>query len=214
MDLGSSLENHEEAGSCQRASRSLTTGPATSSRSRSSCGGYRQPSGRSCFPAIWFYDPGSPRRLPARAPITFVDGDEGILRYRGYPIEQLAESSTYLEVAYLLLHGELPDAGTVRRVGATRSRTTRSSTRTCGSASWRASTTTPTRWGCSYRRWRRSPPSTWTPRTSSTLSREASRSPGSSRRCRRSRRPRTASAWECRSSTRTTRSTSARTSCR
>ena len=44
---------------------------------------------------------------PARA-ITEIDGDAGILRYRGYPIEQLAESSTYLEVAYLLIHGELP----------------------------------------------------------------------------------------------------------
>ncbi len=40
--------------------------------------------------------------------ITFIDGDKGILEYRGYPIEQLAEQSTYLEVAYLLIHGELP----------------------------------------------------------------------------------------------------------
>ncbi|MDW8135027.1 MAG: citrate/2-methylcitrate synthase, partial [Bacteroidia bacterium] len=40
--------------------------------------------------------------------ITFIDGEQGILRYRGYPIEQLAEFSTYLEVAYLLLYGELP----------------------------------------------------------------------------------------------------------
>ena len=42
--------------------------------------------------------------------ITYLDGDAGILRYRGYPIEQLAENSTYLEVAYLLLNGELPNA--------------------------------------------------------------------------------------------------------
>jgi len=41
--------------------------------------------------------------------ITYIDGDAGILRYRGYPIEQLAEQSTFLEVAYLLLNGELPD---------------------------------------------------------------------------------------------------------
>src|SRR3954470_17643779 len=40
--------------------------------------------------------------------ITFLDGDAGILRYRGYPIEQLAEQSTFLEVAYLLIQGELP----------------------------------------------------------------------------------------------------------
>ena len=44
----------------------------------------------------------------ARSAITFVDGEQGILRYRGYPIEQLAESSTFLEVAYLLINGELP----------------------------------------------------------------------------------------------------------
>src|SRR5438093_4080029 len=42
--------------------------------------------------------------------ITYLDGDAGILRYRGYPIEQLAEQSTFLETAYLLLHGELPSA--------------------------------------------------------------------------------------------------------
>ena len=45
----------------------------------------------------------------AESAITFVDGDLGILRYRGYPIEQLAEHSTYLEVAYLLNYGELPN---------------------------------------------------------------------------------------------------------
>ena len=48
------------------------------------------------------------RPRPARASITYLDGDAGILRYRGYPIEQLAEHTTYLEVAYLLLNGELP----------------------------------------------------------------------------------------------------------
>src|SRR5690606_23841954 len=45
-----------------------------------------------------------------KSAITYIDGDEGILRYRGYPIEQLATSSTYLEVAWLLLYGELPTA--------------------------------------------------------------------------------------------------------
>ena len=45
-----------------------------------------------------------------RSSITFLDGDAGVLEYRGYPIEQLAEHSTYLEVAYLLVHGELPTA--------------------------------------------------------------------------------------------------------
>ena len=60
------------------------------------------------LPGIWFYDPGLTATAACESGITFVDGDKGELRYRGYPIEQLAESSTYLEVAYLLLHGELP----------------------------------------------------------------------------------------------------------
>jgi citrate synthase len=60
------------------------------------------------LPGIWFYDPGYTATAACESAITFVDGDEGILRYRGYPIEQLAESSTFLEVAYLLLHSELP----------------------------------------------------------------------------------------------------------
>src|SRR3954471_2736039 len=47
----------------------------------------------------------------ARSAITYIDGDAGILRYRGYPIEQLAERKHFLEVAYLLAHGELADDG-------------------------------------------------------------------------------------------------------
>lgn len=47
----------------------------------------------------------------AKSAITYIDGDEGILRYRGYPIEQLAEKSSFLEVAYLLINGELPTTG-------------------------------------------------------------------------------------------------------
>lgn len=54
------------------------------------------------------YDPAFLNTASVRSAITFIDGDAGILRYRGYPIEQLAERSTYLEVAYLLIHGELP----------------------------------------------------------------------------------------------------------
>ncbi len=57
------------------------------------------------------YDPAGGNTAACRSAITFVDGDRGILRYRGYPIEELAEQSTYLEVAYLLLRGELPDRG-------------------------------------------------------------------------------------------------------
>jgi citrate synthase len=54
------------------------------------------------------YDPASGNTASCRSKITFIDGERGILRYRGYPIDQLAEQSTYLEVAYLILHGELP----------------------------------------------------------------------------------------------------------
>ena len=54
------------------------------------------------------YDPAYLNTASCRSAVTYIDGDEGILEYRGYPIEQLAENSTYLEVAYLLVHGELP----------------------------------------------------------------------------------------------------------
>ena len=54
------------------------------------------------------YDPAFMNTAACRSAITFIDGDKGILEYRGYPIEQLAEKSTYLETAWLLLNGELP----------------------------------------------------------------------------------------------------------
>ena len=54
------------------------------------------------------YDPGFVNTASCRSSITYIDGDVGILEYRGYPIEQLAEQSTFLEVSYLLLNGELP----------------------------------------------------------------------------------------------------------
>lgn len=56
------------------------------------------------------YDPGFKNTASTKSTITYIDGDKGILRYRGYPIEQLAEQSSYLEVAYLILNGELPTA--------------------------------------------------------------------------------------------------------
>src|SRR5271169_3929622 len=55
------------------------------------------------------YDPAFTNTASCRSAITFIDGDQGILRYRGYPIEQLAEQSSFLEVAYLILKGELPE---------------------------------------------------------------------------------------------------------
>ncbi len=65
---------------------------------------------RKLLPGVWFYDPAFMTTALTSSAITYLDGDAGILRYRGYPIEQLAEKSTYLEVAYLLLYGELPTA--------------------------------------------------------------------------------------------------------
>jgi citrate synthase len=55
------------------------------------------------------YDPAFMNTASCKSTITFIDGDKGILMYRGYPIEQLAEKCSYLEVAYLLVHGELPN---------------------------------------------------------------------------------------------------------
>ena len=60
-------------------------------------------------PGLATYDPGFVNTASCRSAVTFIDGDVGILEYRGYPIEQLAEQSTFLEVSYLLLNGELPN---------------------------------------------------------------------------------------------------------
>src|SRR5687768_13715851 len=67
------------------------------------------PSGDADGGGLVSYDPAFLNTAACRSAITFIDGDKGILRYRGYPIEQLAEKSTFLEVAWLLRHGELPN---------------------------------------------------------------------------------------------------------
>jgi len=66
----------------------------------------RLPKETGCFT----YDPGFTATASCRSAITYIDGDQGVLLYRGYPIEQLSEQSSFLEVAYLLMHGELPTA--------------------------------------------------------------------------------------------------------
>jgi citrate synthase len=63
---------------------------------------------RGLAPGTWFYDPAFMTTAACSSAVTYLDGEAGILRYRGYPIEQLAERSNYLEVAYLVLKGELP----------------------------------------------------------------------------------------------------------
>ena len=55
-----------------------------------------------------FYDPGYMNTICNTSKICYIDGDEGVLEYRGYPIEQLAEKSSFLEVSFLLIYGELP----------------------------------------------------------------------------------------------------------
>ncbi|MBT5890574.1 MAG: citrate synthase [Chromatiales bacterium] len=59
---------------------------------------------------IFTFDPGFSSTASCESAITYIDGDKGILLYRGYPVEQLADKSSYIEVSYLLLHGELPTA--------------------------------------------------------------------------------------------------------
>src|SRR6188472_4278179 len=71
-------------------------------------GGIDSAEWRKLLPGVWFYDPALMTTAATSSAITELDGENGILRYRGYPIEQLAEDSTYLEVAYLLIKGELP----------------------------------------------------------------------------------------------------------
>jgi citrate synthase len=61
-------------------------------------------------PGLLSYDPAFMSTASCRSAITYIDGDQGILRHRGYPIQELAEGASFLEVAYLLLHGELPTA--------------------------------------------------------------------------------------------------------
>ena len=55
------------------------------------------------------FDPGFAATASCESSVTYIDGEAGVLQYRGYPIEQLAEQSSFIEVAYLLLHGELPN---------------------------------------------------------------------------------------------------------
>jgi citrate synthase len=72
-------------------------------------GGISSKAIRELDPSMWVYDPAYMQTAACKSAITYIDGDAGILRYRGYPIEQLAEHSSFLEVSYLLLNGELPN---------------------------------------------------------------------------------------------------------
>ena len=113
------------------------------------------------------YDPAFMNTASCRSAITFIDGDGGILEYRGYPIEQLAEKSTYLEVAYLLIHGELPTAAQLEEWTheITIHTFVHENVKEFMAA---ASATTRTRWGCCSARSARCRPSTPTPTRSTT----------------------------------------------
>ena len=123
------------------------------------------------------YDPAFTNTASCRSKITFIDGDNGILRYRGYPIEELAEKSNYLEVAYLIVKGELPDRGALRYVGSTTSRPTRWSMKISRS-SWKGFVTTPIRWACWSARSARSRPFIPRPARSSISNRAGCRPAG------------------------------------
>jgi citrate synthase len=73
---------------------------------------------------VFTYDPGFTSTASCQSRITYIDGDQGILLHRGYPIDQLAEKSTFMEVAYLLLNGELPNQSELERFTYTISRHT------------------------------------------------------------------------------------------
>ena len=94
---------------------------------------------------VFTYDPGYGDTASCESKITYIDGDAGVLLHRGYPIEQLAEKSTFLEVAYLLLHGELPNAEAEGRVRIWACCATTWCTSSCA-ASTTGSAATPTRW--------------------------------------------------------------------
>ncbi len=94
---------------------------------------------------MFTYDPGFTSTASCESKITYIDGDEGVLLYRGYPIEQLAEHGDFLETCYLLLYGELPTPTQKAGTSTTGSRATRwCMSRWPGSS--RASAATPIRW--------------------------------------------------------------------
>ena len=68
---------------------------------------------------VFTYDPGFVATGSCSSDITYIDGEEGVLMYRGYPVEQLAKHSSFMEVSYLLLHGELPGVDALENFGTT-----------------------------------------------------------------------------------------------
>src|SRR5438093_10859868 len=71
---------------------------------------------------MFTYDPGFTSTAACQSAITYIDGEKGILLHRGYPIDQLAQNSSFMEVSYLLLHGELPKQAELDKFAYTISR--------------------------------------------------------------------------------------------
>src|SRR4051794_8625208 len=157
------------------------------------------------------FDPGYGNTAPSVSAITFIDGDAGILRYRGYPIEQLAEQSTFLETSYLLIYGELPTAAQLEDFQQ------RIKTHTMLHEEFKSFFAGFPRDAhrCRYSLpgSARCRPSTRTASTRSTSSTSSSRPCACSQSCRRLRPMPTRKRSDSRSSTRTTHSATSRTSC-
>jgi citrate synthase len=120
---------------------------------------------------VFTFDPGYTSTGSCESSITYIDGDKGELLYRGYPIEQLAEKSHFLEVAYLLLYGELPTAAQMEDFESRVTQHTMLHEQMAYSSA--ASGATPTRWRWSAASWGRCRPST--------MIRPTSPTPGSAR---------------------------------
>jgi citrate synthase len=127
-------------------------------------------------PGLAVYDPGFVNTASCRSSVTYIDGDKGVLEYRGYPIEQLAEKSNFLEVSYLLVHGDLP---TKEEYDAwVHEITYHTFVHENIKEFMQGFRYDPTRWACSWRRSVRCRRSTRTPPTSPTPTTVACRSSG------------------------------------
>ena len=158
------------------------------------------------------YDPAFTNTAACKSRITFIDGDKGILNYRGYPIEQLAEKSNYLETAYLILHGELPSKAEYDRW--VHNITHHTMVHENIKELMEAFRYDAHPMGMLASGWPPSAPSTPRPRTSATRRSGTTRSTGSSPRCPPWPPSPTATPRGCPTSTRTTTSPTAATSCR
>jgi len=124
---------------------------------------------------VFTFDPGFMATASTESKITYIDGDAGVLLYRGYPVEQLAEKSSFLEVATLLISGTLPTAAELDAFKIRSCATPWSTNNCCGFS--RASITTRIRWPWCPRWSHRWPRSITTPRTSAILASRDLRAP-------------------------------------